>query len=76
MEPMDQNEPADNAPDFLNPLRRITNRSSGSLQRLTPYSAPDIRPELRLDLQTGLRLDGDSRCTRHPFRVVQSLTSS
>ena len=76
MEPMDQIEPAGIAPYKLNPLGRMKNFSGGSLQRAPQNSVPDIRPELRSDLLTGLRLDGFSRCVRRPFRVIQSLTCS
>ena len=76
MEPMDEIKPAGSAPEFLDPLRRIINRSGGSLQRVQAYSVPDIQPELGPDFLRCLGLDGFSRCVRRPFRVVQSLTSS
>ena len=73
---MDQNEPAVDTPYFLNPLGRISNRSSGSLQRVPQYSVPDIQPEPRPDFLRCLGLDGFFRCIRRPFHVIQSLTYS
>ena len=45
MEPMAKNKTGGKLPYSLNPLGRMENRSGGWLQRLNPYSVPDIRPE-------------------------------
>ena len=76
MEPMAENKPAGGMPEKLDPLGRIKNRSSASVQRAPQYSVPDIQPEPQAGFLIGLRSDEVSRCVRRPFRVIQSVTYS
>ena len=45
MKCVDQNEPSGRVQKIFNPLGRMEKRPSASIQRATPYSVPDIRPE-------------------------------